>query len=56
MTDIEVIALLRDVELAQQRDDQSISTPREVARSVDSQWVEVTGRVIAQAARSIIRK
>jgi hypothetical protein len=56
MTDTEVIALLRDVEMAQQRDDQSSITPREVARSVDKQWVEVTGRVIGQAARSTIRK
>jgi hypothetical protein len=55
MAETDVIALLHDVELAQQRDDQS-STPQELRAAFDREWIKVAGRVIAQAARSTIQK
>jgi len=54
MADLDVIALLDDVKLAQQRDDQF--TPRELREAVDREWIDVAGRVIAEAALSAIKK
>ncbi|SRR6266481_7622627 len=54
MNDLDVIELLDDVKLAQQRDDQF--TPRELRAAFDRDWIEVAGRVIEQAALLAIKK
>ncbi len=53
LLDSEVIKLLHDVE-PERHDDQPI-IPRELREVFDREWSEVTGRVIAQAARSAIK-
>lgn len=54
MDDSDVIALLHDVELAQQRADQL--TPRELREHFDQEWIKVAEGVIEQAALSAIKK